>query len=367
MFKFAIRFFLSGLLAATVATPGGNVLAQSNAVGAGSAADKISALLGDPVLARGKGVEIKRSEFDTAFVAVKSAATTRGARIPPEALNSLERQVLNDLIGMRLILNKATAEEKTAAQADFEQSFQKFKTEENLTDAEYEERLGPQLLALGLTREKWQQQRVDQATIKLVLERELKPNVTDDDVKKYYGDHPSEFERPEMLRASHVLLSTRDPSGAELSEAQKQAKRKQMEELLKRARGGEDFAKLVKEYSEDIASKSKGGEYTFGRGRMVPAFESAAFSLSVNQISDIVTTQFGYHIIKLLEKMPAQKLELAKVSDDLKERLKQRAIQDQLKDYIPKLIQEANIEILDERLKPRDNPAPLEPAEPKKP
>jgi parvulin-like peptidyl-prolyl isomerase len=368
-----VRVISGSLLAAALSTPGGyagNAMAQTNTDTNARPADRITELFGDQVLARGKGLEIKRSEFDAAFIAVKSAATGRGARIPPEFLNTLERQVLNDLIGMRLILNKATAEEKAKAREEFEVSFRKFKVDENLTDAEYEERLEPQLLALGLTREQWQQQRMDQAAIKLVLERELKPSVTDEDVKKYYDEHPSDFEKPEMVKASHILLATRDQTtGAEFPEDKKQAKRKQMEELLKRARGGEDFAKLAKEYSEDSGSKDRGGEYTFPRGKMVPPFESAAFSLAVGQISDIVTTQYGYHIIKLLEKIPAQKMELAQVADDLKDRLKQRAVQEQLKDYVPKLIKEANVEILDEKLKPKDatpEPIPLEPGEPKK-
>ena len=373
MTKHTTRFFSGGLLAAALAAPGwdaGGAVAPANTNSTSKSADKITALFGDQVVARGKGLEIKRSEFDTACIAVKAAATARGARIPPEYMNTLERQVLNDLIGMRLILNKATAEDKTKGKEEFEKSFEKYKADEKITDAEFGERLGPQLLAQGMTREQWQQQRVDQNTIKLVLERELKTNVTDEEMKKYYDEHPSDFEQPEMVRASHILIGTRDSAtGTELPEDKKQAKRKQMEDLLKRARGGEDFAKLAREFSEDPGSKDQGGEYTFPRGKMVPAFESAAFSLNTNQVSDIVTTQFGYHIIKLSEKIPAQKVELAKVSDDLKEQLKQRAVQEQLKDYMPKIIQEANVEILDEKLKPRDAtpaPIPLDKTEPKK-
>jgi parvulin-like peptidyl-prolyl isomerase len=373
MSKQTTRILSGGLLAAALAAPGwyaGSAVAQTNAGATTKPADKITELFGDQVVARGQGLEIKRSEFDTAFIAVKAAATARGSRIPPEYMSNLERQVLNDLIGMRLLLMKATAEDKAKAEEEFQKSFQKYKADEKITDAEFEERLGPQLIAQGLTREKWQQQRVDQSSIKLVLERELKPSVTDEDVKKYYEEHPSNFEQPEMVRASHILLGTRDQAtGTELPEDKKQAKRIQMEEILKRARGGEDFAKLAKEYSEDPGSKDQGGEYTFPRGKMVPAFESAAFSLATNQISDIVTTQFGYHIIKLSEKLPAQKVELAKVADDLKEQLKQRAVQEQLKDYMPKLIQDANVEILDEKLKskePAPAPIPLEKTDPKK-
>ena len=84
-------------------------------------------------------------------------------------------------------------------------------------------------------------------------------------------------------------------TGAELPEDQKKAKRKLADDLLKRARAGEDFAKLAKEYSEDPGSKEKGGEYPpFPRGQMVPEFEAAAFSLNTNQVSDVVTTSYGY-------------------------------------------------------------------------
>lgn len=125
--------------------------------------------------------------------------------------------------------------------------------------------------------------------------------------------------------------------------------------MLKRARAGEDFAKLAKEYSDDPGSKDTGGEYTFARGKMVPEFEAAAFSLNTNQVSDIVQTQFGYHIIKLYEKLPAEKVELSKAHDRLKDWLTGRAMQQKLPDYIEKASKEAEVEILDEKLKPESS------------
>jgi parvulin-like peptidyl-prolyl isomerase len=131
-----------------------------------------------------------------------------------------------------------------------------------------------------------------------------------------------------------------------------------MEGILKRARAGEDFAKLAKDYSEDPGSKDKGGEYTFPRGQMVAEFEAAAFSLGTNQVSDIITTRFGYHIIKLSEKIPARKVEFAKAESDIKEGLTQQAVQKQFPDYIAKLKKEAGVEILDEKLKPKETDLP---------
>lgn len=350
-----MRLFCAALLAGLLGAPVGfapRAAAQAAGGTVSKPADKITELFGDAVLAKGKGIEVKRSQFDTALMSIKANAAAQGRNIPPEYMSTLERQVLNDLIGMQLLLNKASAADKTRGREQFEKSFQKFKTDSNVTDAEYEERLALQLRAQGLSREQWEKQRVDQMTVGFTLERELKVTVSDDEVKKFYDENPSRFEEPEMVRASHILLSTRDSgTGTDLPEAKKQEKRKQMEGILKRARAGEDFAKLAKEYSEDPGSKDKGGEYTFPRGQMVPAFESAAFSLSPNQISDIVTTQFGYHIIKLSEKIPARKLEFAKVADELKEGLKQQEIQKHLRDYIEKLKTEAEVEILDEKLK----------------
>ena len=370
MIKRTLKLFFAALILGAVGGPGGP--AASAAETNTRPADRIKELFGDAVIAKGKGWEIKRSELDAALISVKAMAAGRGQTIPPERINGFERQVLDDLIALQLLLGKATEADKTKGKEEFAKSFQKFKTDAKLTDAEFDEKLNPQLRVQGLTREQWEQKRTDQATVSLVLEREMKISISDDDVKKFYDENPAKFEEPEMVRASHVLLSTRDQgTGVELAPDKKEAKRKLAEELLKRARAGEDFGKLAREYSEDPGSKDKGGEYKFPRGQMVPEFESAAFSLGTNQVSDIVTTQFGYHIIKLSEKFPAQKVELTKVADELKEGLKQQGIQKQLPDFIANLKKEANVEIVDEKLKAVDTdpggPAkPAEPAEKKK-
>lgn len=338
------------------ALPARGASSQANPALTSKPAERISELFGDTVVARGKGLEIKRSQVDTAIIAIKATAAARGQTIPPEMTRSLEQQVLSDLIGQGLILTKATAAEKAKGQEEFNKFFAKFKADSKLSDAEFEDKLTPQLRAQGLTREQWEKQRVDQIIVGLVLERELNVTISDEDAKKYYEEYPARFEKPESVRASHILFSTRNQAtGTELSAEKKQEKRKLAEDILKRARNGEDFAKLAQEYSEDLGSKDRGGEYTFPRGQMVPEFESAAFSLKPDQISDIVTTQFGYHIIKLSEKIPAHKVELASVLPEVKEGLKQQAIQKQLKDYVTKLRQDAAVEILDERLKPKDD------------
>src|SRR4029077_13039730 len=195
----------------------------------------------------------------------------------------------------------------------------------------------------------------EESVAETVLERELKVTVADEDIKKFYTDNPAEFEEPEMVRASHILLSTRDmETNKELPDDKKAAKHKLAEDLLKRARSGEDFAKLAKEYSEDPGSKDQGGEYKFPRGKMVKELETVSCALKTNEVSDIVTTQFGYHIIKLSEPLPAKKRELAEVSTKIKDYLKQQAMQKELPAYITTLKKEVGLEILDESLKPKE-------------
>ncbi len=110
----------------------------------------------------------------------------------------------------------------------------------------------------------------------------------------------------DQVRARHILISTVDQATNQPLEADAIAAAKEKAEaLLERAKDGEDFATLATENTEDPGSKETGGEYTFGRGQMVPEFEEAAFNLEEGEISDLVATSYGYHIIKLEEKIPS--------------------------------------------------------------
>ncbi|MGO8931656.1 MAG: peptidylprolyl isomerase [Limisphaerales bacterium] len=336
--------------------------AFTDSAGAAQPLANPSNLFGKTIVAKGKGVEISRSQLDDEVIRIKAQAAARGQNIAPEQMPMVDREVLDRLIQVQLLEAKATAEDKAAGKALAEKRFEEAKARLGSDEA-----LNRQLKVLGTTREEVLANWIEGATAEAVLRRELKVNITDEDARKYYDDNPARFEEPEKVRASHILLVTTDPkTNTELTEDQKAAKRKEMEGILKRARAGEDFAKLAQEYSEDPGSKDKGGEYTFPRGQMVAEFEAAAFSLGTNQVSDIITTRFGYHIIKLSEKIPARKIEFTKAASDIKDGLTQQAVQKQFPDYMAKLKKEAGVEILDEKLKAVELPqaSALAPAQP---
>jgi peptidyl-prolyl cis-trans isomerase C len=380
------------LVVAALAVGGATLVraAQTNAATSKPAA-KADDLFPDPLVAEGKGIAIKRSQLDDELIAIKGSLPAGGQNMPPNEV--IERQVLDRLIRNQLFMRRANEADKAKGREAFAKELQARKTSLNVSETESEDKLNRSLRAQGLTRAVWEERMVEMATISAMLERELKVDVSDADIKKYYEDNSAKFEQPEMVRVSHILLTTRDPnSGTESSAELKKLKRKQIEDILKRARSGEDFAKLAREFSEDGRSKANGGELVpFARGAMrtSPEFEAAAFSLKTNQISDVVTTIFGYHVVRLNERTPARKAGLndeivfspagyvivkqywpvplenaQKVSDVIRRTLETQKIDERVPDFLEKLKQEAGLKILDDRLKPQGmgKPAPAEPA-----
>jgi len=146
--------------------------------------------------------------------------------------------------------------------------------------------------------------------------------VSPQDVQRYYEQNIEQFSTPEQVRASHVLIKTDGKDAA--------AARKEAEAVLARAKAGADFAELAKQYSQDESNKDKGGDLgLFGRGAMVKEFEDAAFGLEPGQISDIVQTQFGFHVIKLLEKKPGETRPLDQVRAQIEDQLRWERAQQQ--------------------------------------
>jgi peptidyl-prolyl cis-trans isomerase C len=312
------------------------------------AATTMASLFGDPVIAKGKGVEVKQSALDEVVLGIKSAAAARNQTIPPQQMMGIESQMLNRLIQIQLLLQKSTAADKAAGVAKAEQQLTNL-----LARAGSQAAFDRQLKAVGMTPEELRTKITQEATATATLTRELGVTVSDADATNFYAAHPTDFEQPEMVHVRHILLLTMDPvTHAPLTADQIAAKRKQMDDILKRARAGEDFAVLATQYSEDPGSKDNGGELpAFGHGEMVPQFESAAFSMKTNTISDVVTTDYGFHIIKLLDITPAQAVPYAKVADKIKDYLAQQKTEKLAPAYLAGLSKAADVEILDPDLK----------------
>jgi peptidyl-prolyl cis-trans isomerase D len=145
------------------------------------------------------------------------------------------------------------------------------------------------------------------------------------DIQRFYNDNIQQFQTPEQVRASHILLETAGKNDADV--------KKRAEEILKQAKGGADFAELAKKVSEDKGSAVNGGDLDyFGRGRMVKEFEDVAFALMPGQISDLVKSQFGYHIIKVVDKRAAVTRSIDEVRPQIQQQLASQIADQQVSD-----------------------------------
>jgi foldase protein PrsA len=238
------------------------------------------------------------------------------------------KQVLTQMVQQALIDQYGKDQNITISQADVDKKEADIKTK--YPPGQFEQILKQQ----GLTE-------ADVQTIlrqQLIIEKAVAPmvHVSDSDIAAYFAKSHATLDKPEQVRARHILVA--DEKTADTIEAKLKA--------------GGNFADLAKQYSTDPSTKDKGGELGFfGKGQMVPAFQSAAFALPVGAISAPVKSPFGWHIINVEEKKPALHATLASAKTQIKDTLTQTAQQQQIPVFLQSLRAKANITVLDDRFK----------------
>jgi peptidyl-prolyl cis-trans isomerase D len=183
--------------------------------------------------------------------------------------------------------------------------------------------------------------------------------VTDQDLQAYYEQHRDEYRVPEQVKVSHILIKTPLPaSGAKEDEKAVAEARAKAEDVLKQVKAGGDFAKLAEKYSDDPGSAKSGGELGWiGRGRTVPEFEKAAFSLGKGQTSDLVKSSYGFHIIRVEDKQDAHLKTLAEVKGEIAEKVKQQKTAHATEVAANTLLSQARTDGLDKAAAAKGQPA----------
>jgi peptidyl-prolyl cis-trans isomerase C len=182
-----------------------------------------------------------------------------------------------------------------------------------------------------------------------LLKREVadKISVSDEEARIYYLLHKDDYKMPETVRVRHILVNT----GKGAKEETLKAARERAESLLKRIRAGEDFAKVAQEGSDDIGSKEKGGDLGFfPKGKMAPEFERAAFGLKTGEVSAIVETKYGYHILKCEEIKTAGVIPFEEAKKGILEKVLRETKASKIKEYVEKRMEEEKVEIFPGRL-----------------
>lgn len=301
------------------------------------------------IAAKGKSFEVTGSELEDAVIAYKASQAMAGSPIPKEAEPAIRTEVLNRLVATKIFLGKATDSDRESAKI----TTAKF-IEESKKRSPSEASFKRQILASGKTMEVFEAEVNEQSVVKAVIDRMLKSkqNVTDEEVRKYYEANPKEFTDPTRYKVRHVFLTLRDPESRQsLSDLAKQTKVLKMNEIASRARKGEDFAALAREYSEDRVSKELGGEYNFTMGQGVPEFESATANLKPGQISDVVISRMGVHLIQLVEATPGKLKSFDEVQQRIKDGLLQEKSQKALPEFIAQMRKEQEVQVLDAGVK----------------
>ena len=276
----------------------------------------IKSTLSDPVAKVGDAV-ITRAELQQAM---KVLASQQGGEIPAEAMKQLEPNTLEQLIAAEVLYQAASKQEMKDLdkQVDFRIAQGKGKF---TSMTEYE----AALKASGMTEADLIKLVRKDVVINNFVEKEVvsKVSVSDADAKKFYDENSAQFKKDAQVKASHILIGV-EPSAS--ADEKKKAKEK-AESVLKDIKAGKDFAELAKA-SSTCPSKEQGGDLGFfGKGQMVKPFEDAAFGLKKDEVSGVVETQFGYHVIKLTDKKEAETVPFDEVKEKIVNFLKNQKIQ----------------------------------------
>jgi parvulin-like peptidyl-prolyl isomerase len=262
------------------------------------------------------------------------------ADVTSQAENSREvrMNVLDVLIGQELLWQAAREAQLLASDAEVDAALAQTR---GRFDSETEFEI--ELQESGYTPETYREDTRRRLSAQKWIEARVASGIAVDDaaVSRFYNDNRERFAGPPQVRARHILLKL----DADAGEEDLEAARERLAEIRQQAENGEDFASLAQTHSED-GSAARGGDLGFfGPGMMVPPFEQAAFALAAGEISDIVQTRFGLHLIQLVERKPGDIYAEAEVAGQIRNYLLRQRYETELDAAIERLRQQAEIEI----------------------
>ncbi len=306
----------------------------------GSAVGAEGSYPGDAVLVN--GVAISHQRFQGFYAEYqRSQGVAVGARGDQLGLfKRLRREAMDLMIEQELVRQAAQQEGIETSPGDTEATVAELRAEFGNPQA-----FASRLQSEGFSDESYRKHVEGMVAAKRYLDgiRAGVPIVSDRELVAYYRDNKDRLTLPEQVRVRHILLTWKSLGTGD----DRAALREQMGGLLKRARSGEEFAELARQFSEDPETAAKGGDTGFfHRGQRVPSFEQAAFQLKPGEISDPLETPFGLHIIRLEERRQAYLLPLEQVRERLREHVRSERAEAAVQAELARLRKAAQIKIL---------------------
>lgn len=303
-----------------------------------SAAETAADQKENPMIVKVNGKEITRSELEQATEVILSQYREQ---VPPEqieqARGAFRRQALESLINQTLLVQEADRQgiepTKEAVEGRLGQISGRFSSPEAFRKV---------LASMGISEQEFRNDVTQNLKVETLLAKKLEnvAKVTPEQVDAFYRENPQHFKTAEKVRASHILIA----ADADDPPAEKAEKRERLSRLQKEIQQGADFAELARKNS-DCPSKGQGGDLGyFERGSMVKPFEDAAFQLQAGEVSGIVETQFGYHLIKVVDHEKAGEIPLDEARDDIAAYLERQNRDEAAQEYLKQLRAGARVE-----------------------
>lgn len=289
------------------------------------------------VVARVNGAEIKAIELQRAKKVIMSGQP--GMQIPPDRQKEFDQQSLSQLVSAELLYQAgqklAIKDIDKKVEDRIAQSKARFPNADDFAKA---------IKALDMDEAELREYTRRDLIIANYIEQTIVPKITvsEEESKRFYDQNLEKFKRDETVRASHILCGVDSKATAE----EKKKAREKAEKLRKELANGADFAKLAKENSTCPSSQQGGDLGYFGKGQMVPPFEQAAFALKPGEMSDVVETQFGYHIIKVTDKKAAETVPFKEARPRIDEFLKGQKVTAEVNAYLAEAKKNGKIELL---------------------
>ncbi|MGH9462745.1 MAG: peptidylprolyl isomerase [Vicinamibacteria bacterium] len=245
------------------------------------------------------------------------------------------RRVLDDLISSELLYQSSAARGFVPTEAEVDAQMAQIRSQFP-DEAQFDQALAAQ----GLNEEELRGMTTRSLGVQAMISKGIE--ITAEQKQTFYQQNLERMKEPEQVRLSHILVSADENATPE----QRDQAKKKTEDIRARALAGEDFATLARENSDDPGSKANGGELPWvGPGDTVPPFEAAAFALAPGQISEVVETRYGYHVIKLAERKEGGVVTFEQAEPRIEQVLRDRAIQERLRTEIEALKAAGNIEV----------------------
>lgn len=302
-----------------------------------------SAIAADPVITEQKaadinGIVISMKALNNEYRQLLKQRGTSENDVTSEQALQIKKELLDSLIDQELLYQESIKKSIVVNEAAVADSIAKVKEKFDTEDAYRNALKDANIEGNDL------EERVRRAlAINMFVEEQIRRNivVADEESKQYYDTHPDAFREAEQVRASHILVKVDQDAG----ESKKVVAKEKIADIQRKIKKGGDFAQLARENS-DCPSSAEGGDLGyFKKGAMVKEFEDAAFALTSGEVSDIVETQFGYHLIKVMDKKEAGTLSYDAVKSDLQNFLKNQKLNKEVSLLLETLRKGSKIEL----------------------